>query len=175
MDYKLTCVLTSAALMILLVTSATLLAKAEYEKYFLTQSNSALLNETENLRRALTTRFPEIDTTLPTLVLNVDVADAKVGEWTLVSITSSKMRDDCPAVTTRHIMDYHKTEHQIVEATRSENASVAAQKYVNIQFQIKVPETVAVGAAFYQSRSRYTCSDGSTFLITSPWAAFNIS
>jgi len=170
-----TCILTILFFLTLLLVSATLLVKSEYDKQFLSQSNTALLNEVESLRNALTIKFPELDATLPTLVLHIEVSDGQIGEWALVSITSHKLRDDCPAVTTRHIMDLYKVEHQITEATRGMHESIPAQDFVSVQFQVKIPETVPAGDSFYQSRTKYTCSDGSEFLIETPWAPFKIS
>lgn len=141
------------------------------------QEIAVLRTENANLQRTLNTELPSIDTTLPTLVLNIDVADGTIGQWTTVTITSSKFRDDCTPKTVRFVRSKGQLgqEHQVIDSTRSERDIAKKSPYLITQYQIRIPESVPVGPAEYQSRTIFTCPDGGVFQMASPWASFNVN
>ncbi len=137
---------------------------------------TVLRTENANLQRTLNTELPSIDTTLPALTLNIEVADGVAGEWTTVFVTSSKFRDDCTPKVARFVRAQGSTEeHQIIDSTRSERDVSKKSAYIVSTFQIRIPETVPVGPAEYQSRATFACPDGGVFRTATPWAKFNVN
>lgn len=135
-----------------------------------------LKTENANLQRTLNSEMPTIDTTLPSLALNIEVADGIIGQWTTVLITSSKFRDDCTPKTARFIRAQGTTEeHQVIDSTRSERDVAKKSPFLITQYQIKIPESVPEGPVEFQSRTTFTCPDGEVFRSATPWAKFVVT